>query len=236
MDTAVDSNSNDLVSRSLQLPFPYAYTPVDPNRNELVSKSLQLPFPYLWTRLLILIAIGCVPGVYNFHFRTHGHACWSQQQWAGFQESTNYIFVSMDTPVYSNSNGLFSKGLQLSFPYPWTRLLIPTEMSWFPRVYNFHFRFHGHACWSQQEWAGFQESTTSISVSMDTPVVSNSNELVSSSLQLSFSYPWTRLLIPTAMSWFPRVYNFHFRIHGHACWFQQQWAGFQKSTTFIFVS
>jgi hypothetical protein len=79
--------------------------------------------------------------------------------------------------------------------YPWTRLWVPqqqaafqestpfilvytdtpvgsTATSCFPRVYTFHSRIHGHSCWF------------------------HSNELLSKSLHLSFSYPWTPLLIP----------------------------------------
>jgi hypothetical protein len=162
--------SNEQISKSLQLPFSYPWTRCRFHRNELVSKSLQLPFSYQWTSLLIL------------------------QQRADFQESTTSILVSMDTPVDS------------------------TETSWFPGVYNFHSRNHGQAYWFY------------------------SNELVSKSLQLPFSYPWTSLLIlqqragfqesttsilvsmdtpvdSTATSWFPRVYNFHSRNHGQAYWF-----------------
>jgi hypothetical protein len=87
---------------------------------------------------------------------------------------------------------------------------------WFPRVYKFHLRIHGHGCCFcnnalvsyslqvlsayprtrlllLQQRSGFQESTSSICVSMDT--------------FLDFA----------TMLWFPRVYKFHLRIHGHVC-------------------
>jgi hypothetical protein len=142
------------------------------HRNELFSKSLQLPFPYPWTCLLfpperavyqestatipvsmdvLVVSTGtsCLPRVYNYHSRIHGRACCFHR------------------------NELFSKSLQIPFPYPWTCLLFPLER------------------------AVYQESTTSITVSMDVLVVS------------------------TGTSCFPRVYNFHSRIHDRACCFHR---------------